>query len=189
MKGRVFDEFCKYFMIFIGGIHGVGKSYLCVKINNHGFYTFSASKLISERKNFEFSDNKLIPDIEDNQRHLISAISDINKRHKKYILEGHFCLLNSIGEVTRVPKETFLSLTPRAIIILKECPSIIADRYKRRNHIESRISNIKVFQDQEITYAIEIAKALNISYLIANGKSDFFTIIEFIKATYGKEEI
>ena len=61
-------------MIFISGIHGVGKSYFCDKVKAElGIDTFSASKLISERKNTGFSSNKLIPDIDENQQYLTAG--------------------------------------------------------------------------------------------------------------------
>ncbi len=101
-------------MIFISGIHGVGKSYFCDKVKAElGIDTFSASKLISERKHAGFSSNKLIPDIDENQQYLLLAVSELNAVNTDYLLDGHLCLLNAEGKVTRIPSETFTALKPK----------------------------------------------------------------------------
>jgi len=76
-------------MIFISGVHGVGKSYFCNKVKEElGINTFSASKLISEHKHAEFSRDKLIPDIDHNQQYLLMAIRDLNAVGSDYLLDG-----------------------------------------------------------------------------------------------------
>lgn len=48
-------------MIFISGIHGVGKSYFCNQVKKlTGIATYTASELISSEKNELFSANKQI---------------------------------------------------------------------------------------------------------------------------------
>lgn len=55
-------------MIFVSGVHGVGKSYFCNLVKEStGIETYSASTLIAAKKQSEFSKHKLIPDIDDNQ--------------------------------------------------------------------------------------------------------------------------
>ena len=58
-------------MIFVNGVHGVGKSYFCNLVKEStGIETYSASTLIAEKKQSEFAKDKLIPDIDDNQQFL-----------------------------------------------------------------------------------------------------------------------
>lgn len=46
-------------MIFISGIHGVGKTYFCNIVKNElGFEAYSSSQLISQEKGKDFSNNK-----------------------------------------------------------------------------------------------------------------------------------
>ena len=57
-------------MIFISGVHGVGKTYFCNKVSQElGIKTYSASMLITEKKKKDFSADKLIPDIDVNQQY------------------------------------------------------------------------------------------------------------------------
>lgn len=59
-------------MIFVSSVHGVGKSYFCNLVKKStGIETYSASTLIATKKQSEFSKDKLIPDIDDNQQFLI----------------------------------------------------------------------------------------------------------------------
>lgn len=62
-------------IVFIGGIHGVGKSYLTEKISCHlGIRSYSASKLIAMSKEQDFTANKFIESIDTNQDQLIQSI-------------------------------------------------------------------------------------------------------------------
>lgn len=79
-------------MIFISGVHGVGKSYFCnIAKDKLGISAYSASQLISKEKNELFAANKLIADIEDNQVHLLSAIAKLRATGKEFILDGLYC--------------------------------------------------------------------------------------------------
>ena len=171
-------------MIFISGVHGVGKSYFCDKVKaDLGIETHSASKLISVRKNADFSNDKLIPDIDDNQLYLLAAVHELNASGTQYLLDGHFCLLNADGIVTRIPPETFKVLQPEAIVLLTERPEIIAERREQRDGIIHDVGAIRHFQDEESLYAKEIAEALGIPIKITAGANDINSTLCFVQAT------
>ncbi len=55
-------------MIFVSGVHGVGKSCFCnLAKESVGIETYSASALIATKKRSGSTKNKLIPDIDENQ--------------------------------------------------------------------------------------------------------------------------
>lgn len=171
-------------MIFISGVHGVGKSYFCDQVKaDLGIDTHSASKLIAERKNADFSSDKLIPDIDDNQSYLLAAVQELNASGTQYLLDGHFCLLNADGIVTRIPPETFKALQPEAIVLLTEKPEVIAERKKRRDCITHDVGDIRRFQDEEISYAKEIAEALGVPIRVSAGADDLNNTLSFVQAT------
>lgn len=171
-------------MIFISGVHGVGKSYFCNKVKeNLDVDTFSASKLISERKHSGFSRDKLIPDIDDNQQYLLMAVQDLNTAGTHYLLDGHFCLLNAVGHVTRIPKDTFIALHPDAIVLLTEKPETIAERRRQRDGIDHSIDSIQQFQDEESAYAEEIAEKLGIPLRVSAGADDLENTLDFVRET------
>ena len=169
-------------MIFVGGIHGVGKTYFCNIMNKRlNFESYSASQLIVSRRNEGFSENKLVSNIDDNQDLLVAATEEMRKAEKEFILDGHFCVLNESGEITRIPLDTYKLLKPDVIILLTEKPEIIADRRLQRDNVCQDISEITVFQDEEECYAKEIAEQLNVSLVVSRGMNDIDKIVDCIK--------
>lgn len=170
-------------MIFISGVHGVGKSYFCDMVKESiGIESYSASTLITQRKHSGFAKDKLIPDIDDNQQYLLQAVDELRTSGQNFILDGHFCLLNASGEITRIPYDTFTSLRPDAIILLMENSEVIADRRRERDGIELSIQSIEDFQQEECAYAKEIAAEIGAKLFISAGAGDLIRAIEFIKS-------
>lgn len=171
------------FMIFISGVHGVGKSYFCNMVKQAiNINAYSASTLISEKKKSCFSSDKLIPDINDNQQYLLQAVEELRAAEGNFILDGHFCLLNAEGNVQRIVFDTFTTLKPEAILLLTEEPKTIAERRQSRDNREVSVESIKEFQDSEETYAKEVAEAIGAKLFISKGSSDLEKAIEFIKS-------
>lgn len=169
-------------MIFISGVHGVGKAYFCNIVKEKlSIETYSASALIAEKKKSGFAADKLIPDIDENQQYLLAAVEELRSAGTDFIIDGHFCLLNAQGIVTRIPEETFTTLHPDAIVLLTENPSVIASRRQDRDHIEHLESDIKAFQEEEIKYATEVADLLCVPLKVSNGSGDIEGIVEFIR--------
>lgn len=93
-------------MIFVSGIHGVGKTYFCNMVKDKlGINNYSASQLIAGRREKGFSADKFVSDIDDNQVLLLNAINELRQTGEEFILDGHFCLLNEEGVITRIPME------------------------------------------------------------------------------------
>ena len=169
-------------MIFLSGVHGVGKSYFCEQIKRKiDIETYTASDLISAEKEEFFSSDKHNKDIDDNQKHLLNAVRKLDSKESKYLLDGHFCLLNENGQITRIDSDTFTNLKPDAIILLTETPEIIAERRKTRDNINCNIDEITEFQNEEIAYAEEVAKLLSVKLIISHGADDLNAIVDFIR--------
>lgn len=170
------------FMIFVSGVHGVGKTYFCNIIKEKlGIKNYSASQLITERRKRDFSADKCVSDIDDNQLLLLDAINELRQAGDEFILDGHFCLLNEEGVIKRIPVETYTLLKPDIMILLLENPKIIAERRFQRDGIRQDECTIIDFQEAEKVYATEIAEQLNIPLEVSEGASDLERIMEIIK--------
>ena len=162
-------------MIFISGIHGVGKTYFCNIVEEKvGIKSFTASELIKKYSHKDYSNLKSLSDIdiEQNQSILIHAVNIIKNKYEKFILDGHLCLIDISGNIIRISKETFIELNPEMLILLTEDAQVISQRRYKRDIIKQPVSLINSFQHEEITYGKEIASLLNIPLYISSGVND-----------------
>lgn len=156
-------------VVFIGGIHGVGKTYFCNQINKkYQLPVYSASNLISKAKKEMFKKDKLIADIDGNQDYLITAVKELDLSKGRCLLDGHFCLLNEHGEAERIPIETFKKLPIEAIIVLYDNVEKIVDRLKMRDGTIYDFDLIQMFQNEELIYSEEIARTLKTNLIKVN---------------------
>lgn len=156
-------KFIKKNVIFVGGIHGVGKTYFCSNLSqNINRQHFSCSELISKFKDIN-PQNKLTKDIDENQTILKLALDTYLLPTNDYILDGHFCLINEQGDISRIPESTFINLNISNILVLENDCNIIIDNLKKRDNKIYKESLIQKFQQEEILYAKYIANLLDIN--------------------------
>ena len=170
-------------MIFISGVHGVGKTYFCDMVKKElGINAYPASQLITEKKKAGFDSNKLVADIDKNQQYLLVAVDELRQKESNFIFDGHFCLLDTSGTVTRISVDTFTSLKPEAIILLTEKPEVISHRRKERDGIDVTPKSIDAFQTEEQKYAEEVAEQIGAMLFISTGSEDLPRALDFIKS-------
>lgn len=153
--------------IMLLGVHGVGKSYLLKQLN---YNSVAASELIREYK--ESDQKKKVKDISGNQSLLLNAIMSKDLLAKRYILDGHCCLFDEEQNICKIEMEIFNNLGLCGIIVLEEDVNIICKRLKDRDELIVKSDLMKKFQNQELTYAEEIARELNIPFLRTKGNLD-----------------
>ncbi|HAN09820.1 MAG TPA: hypothetical protein DCP90_04320 [Clostridiales bacterium] len=176
-------------MIFVGGVHGVGKSHFCdIIAEQMDILICSASKLIFDLKKENPKEDKKVIDIQKNQDYLVDAINQMNLK-ENYVLDGHFCLLDSNGNVVRIPYNTFERINPQAMIIICDSVDQIAQRLEERDGIIHDKDAIENFQNEELKYAKEISDSLNIKYLVYNNSEEIDVAIDFIKNSENEMEV
>ena len=152
-------------IIFIGGIHGVGKGTICNEIAfKTGSIHLTASEIL-KWKEISDRDNKLVKNIASTQSRLIKGLENLIRTHEKYLLDGHFCLLNSDGIPSRIDEGTFDQINPKAIAIVIDVVEKIAKRLEVR---DGKIYDVKVLnelQQMEIEYAKYLSDKYSIPYI------------------------
>lgn len=167
-------------VIFVAGIHGVGKTTVCNYFSDHyKIPHYSASTLISERKMQYFSKNKKVEHIEENQDFLIEAIDSLDINDSYLLLDGHFCLLNTEGKITRIPEKTFKKLSPIGIVVLVDSEENILLKIENRDGYRHDITLITSLQQEELTYSKEVSDTLHIPYFLHKMSDDIHTLLEF----------
>lgn len=164
-------------MIFLGGIHGVGKtSMLNIVKQKSNIPIYSASALIAYIKNDKYIQSKSRNDIIGDQNILLQAIREYIKVDN-YILDGHFCLINTIGEIERIPKNVFLQLPIIKIFVLSADIDEIIQRLYKRDGKKYKFEDIYLFQKLEIEYAREIAYEKSVSLDVIYDEKEFLNYI------------
>lgn len=150
-------------VIFLAGVHGVGKGYLgSPAAKALGMTHCTASQLIREEKGLAtWGADKRTADLDDNQRALIQAV---NKRRAlgKLLLDGHFVLRDANGVLTQLEQSVFERLKLRGALLLTNEPQVILDRLIARDSRSPDIASIAELADAELSHAESICVALKI---------------------------
>jgi adenylate kinase len=166
---------------FIGGIHGVGKSTICKDLcGKLGVEYLSASQVLKWADINEDSKNKKVEDILLTQDRLINGLQNTVKENNHYLLDGHYCLFDKEGKVTRVPFETFKAINPVSLHLIIGDVATIKSRIEERDKRNYEYKLLKDMQEQEIDYAKELAEKLNIKLSVGqeNNYSEIFVALK-----------
>lgn len=155
-------------VLFISGIHGVGKSYYCSKIQDKltiGHY--SASGIIKEYKNF-LSSNKNVSSTEmlDNQELLIKGLEQLKASNEKLLLDGHFVLLDKENNIIKIPEDTFQGINPKKIIIFVDESKNIYQRLLERDNNRYSLDILTTMQDEELAQAKKVSKDIDVPLVV-----------------------
>lgn len=178
-------------VIFLGGIHGVGKSTFARELAERlGGETISASQLIREARNGELTwdSSKRVSAISENQRLLVSAFQRRTWSATVVILDGHFTLMNKQGDIERLSEEVFEALFPSLLVVLTDSPESIAARLEQRDGVAHDIAHLEQLQDAEMQHARKVGHRLAIRTLEAK-MSDADSLIHRIVQNIGEHTI
>ncbi|MCD9506560.1 ATP-binding protein [Photobacterium phosphoreum] len=118
-------------IIFVSGIHGVGKSTLCYELSKKfGWPHFSCSDLIKQYSDY-VETSKLVIGVDKNQEALLHGVSQI--KDDIILLDGHFCLINRENKVIKLDMKIFKSLEPIVVLNVTCDEKIIVERLVRRD--------------------------------------------------------
>ena len=152
-------------IIFIGGIHGVGKGTICKEIASKTDLVHITASQILKWDEISSSDNKLVNNISSTQERLINGLKNLINNDKQYLLDGHFCLLNANGIPCKIDEDTFDSINPKIISIVIDDIEKIVDRLEKRDNKKYDIKILDELQQMEIEYAKYLSKKYSIPYI------------------------
>ncbi len=152
-------------LIFLSGIHGVGKTYVGTRVAKQLRFEYAtASELIrNELKEQSWTENKCVSSIDKNQEALISSVKRIRSQGEDLILDGHFVLRNKAGQVVPLGQDIFECLNLDQVILIEADSTIVEQRLKERGTPFS-IEIIKELAENELITAQEICNKLAINF-------------------------
>lgn len=156
---------CVKNIIFIGGIHGVGKGTICKEIVSKTDLIHITASEILKWSEISDSDNKLVTNISSTQERLIVGLKNLIKKDEKYLLDGHLCLLNSNEISSRIDEVTFDQINPKAIAIVIDNVEKIIKRLEIRDGKNYDAKVLNQLQQMEIEYAKYLANKYSILYI------------------------
>lgn len=151
-------------VIFVAGIHGVGKTTLCAALaGTEGVVHKSAGQIIREADAAALSDStKAVGDIDYTQHLLAHGVDRIRQEHRDLLLDGHFALVNGSGQVESIAKEVFEALTLDGIVLVHDSPREVYERLIARDDNSFTLATLTELESVEAGTAEAIAKALEI---------------------------
>ncbi len=154
-------------IIFIGGVHGVGKGTLCEElVQRCPVVHLSSSELINWSEMNDDPCNKLVGNVSKTQDRLVEGLHNALHPNCNYLLDGHFCLLTDEQDFSDVPFETFEAISPCAIILVTCNPQIICERLNSRDKKFYSTELIDKMQNAEIERCMDISRRLNVECII-----------------------
>jgi len=157
-------------LIFMAGIHGVGKSFLGSKISKSlGISHFTASQLIYEEMGrLSWNNQKKTDDLNANQMALIRAIEHKRLNNQNLLIDGHFVLHDSSGALIPVGQNIFELMRLSGVILLTDDAITIQDRIKIRDGVKKEIEEISKMADAEYHHAQTICQKIKLPLLVLN---------------------
>ena len=152
--------------LFIGGVHGVGKSTACAQVaNDLSCLHVRASDLIrQERSNAIAKNGKLVEDVNGNQELLQQGFDRLKSSTTAQfiLLDGHYALRDSATKIQLLPVTIFQELRLSGLVCLENDPSVIVKRIKARDGSSISIEDVSELQKAELEHAQTVSKALSL---------------------------
>jgi len=155
-------------VIFLAGVHGVGKGYLGMPVAKAlGISHFTASQLIREEKGrVTWDADKKAADLDDNQLALVRAVTQKRITDGDILLDGHFVLLNSEGILVPLRQSVFDAMKLSGVILLTEDVQTICGRLSARDGVAKSANDISKLADAESAHAHAVCHAIGLPLIV-----------------------
>ena len=152
-------------MIFLGGVHGVGKSSMCAEAAQViGLTVFGASAIIrAERQVPSIDSRTAVSNVAGNQELLIQGVRKRGPESSgHFVLDGHFVLRTLDGAIERIDPAVFVALGIDYFICIQDDPQAIAARLLERDGAMHAVDEIAALQSAELDHAAYVSRELKI---------------------------
>lgn len=160
-------------MLFVGGIHGVGKSTICQRaFGPFGYQCETASSLISTHGR-RIRNDKRVQNVVDNQIALIEQLRLVRERYCRLLLDGHFTLVNGQRQIEPIEPKVFEAMNPDQLILIKGDPGEVTRRLAVRDGKKWTSSFLSRFQQAEEEHARYVSDKIGVPLRIFDNTVGF----------------
>lgn len=150
--------------IFVGGVHGVGKSTCCAQVaEDLDCLHVTASDVIRNQKSAAIADNgKHVADVAGNQALLLRGFDRVRQAAsgRPILLDGHFSLRDGNGHIQLVSVEVFVGLGVSHLVCFIDDPEAIRSRVRLRDRLDPDSQQLAALQAAELGNAHHISLSL-----------------------------
>lgn len=149
-------------IVFVAGIHGVGKTHLGVPAAEHlGIRHATASQLIREGRGLQtWGIDKRVSTIDENQAALIAATALLRAEAPRLLLDGHFVLRGADGVLTELDIQVFRDLKIGAVLLLETELDVVLGRLRQRGDNSWSEWELRSLADSEKSHARRVSSEL-----------------------------
>lgn len=164
---------CSNKLIFIGGVHGSGKTTIGTRAALRLGADFkSCSQIIRAERQTQIVSTSGIADLEVNQRALIAGLNRSRCLSVTVILDGHFTLKTKNDGIQPIPISVFEAMLPDVLFLVETSSSSICNRLASRNGEVILEAAIIEHQEQERRFSRLISHHLGRPLIVLNGDDD-----------------
>ncbi len=152
-------------IIFLGGVHGVGKTSMCDQIpEEFGLKVISASTIIRAEREHPSPDLRTaVSNVGGNQGLLIRGVQRlVMDAPGNYLMDGHFALRTLAGKIEEIDASVFYSMGVNGLVCLVDDPEAIAQRLIARDSADHDVSEIAQLQAAELGSAKSASRTLRL---------------------------
>lgn len=152
-------------MMFLGGVHGVGKTSMCADISEkYDLKVISASAVIRAEREHPASDSRTaVLNVGGNQELLIRGVQRLAAdTPARYLLDGHFALRTLAGNIEEIDVAVFQAIDVSGLICLIDDPAAIAQRLAARDGEVHDVIAISQLQAAELRSAESASRTLRL---------------------------
>lgn len=160
-------------LIFIGGVHGSGKTTIGSKAALRLGADFkSCSQIIRAERQTQTVSTPGIADVEVNQRALIAGLKRLRSSSATVMLDGHFTLKTQNDGIQPIPLSVFEAMLPDELFLVETSSSSISIRLASRDGVVIPEATIIHHQEQERRFAELVSQHFGRSLIVLNGDDD-----------------
>lgn len=156
-------------MVFLGGVHGVGKTSMCASILKRvNFKVIGASAIIRAEREHPTSDSRTaVLNVGGNQGLLVLGVQRlVLSSPDRYLLDGHFALRTLAGNIEEIDADVFKAIGVSGLICLVDDPAAIAQRLFDRDGTAHDASGISELQAAELKSAESVSRLMRLNLKI-----------------------